>query len=225
MRNKVFSICYTFGVKKIFFLIFVLILAAGTLWYAKRSPAPASNTESKTFRNQALGISFVYPKILSASSTPDRVVLHHEVPFTHHDYCDFKSELGTTVETLRDFNVSFYVVEKNIVDTMKKESPYIPEENFVNGAVVPSPGFIDPFTVNDLQGFKIFEGAEGCGHTKYFLSVSNSKTLVITEEWITVFSGAIDSENKASAEAVPGVINKEKEAQIFNSIMQSLKLD
>lgn len=211
--------------KKIILTIFVVLVAVGVLWYTKNSKPTKINTEIKTYRSSDLGISFSYPQILYASSTSEEVVLHHEVSFTHHDYCDFRGEITSTTDKLTDFHLSFHVVNKNIIETMKNESPYIPEENFLNGEVVPSSGFIDPFEVNGMKGFKIFEGAEGCGHTVYYLAASNSKTLVMQEEWITVFSGVIDVENKNAAEAVPGVINKEKAAEILNSILQTVEIN
>jgi hypothetical protein len=214
--------------KKFILIIIVLALVLGGIWYYKKDKVTTPTTTTSTttnYRNSNLGLSFTYPKILTASSTAQLVTLHHEVPFTHHDYCDFKGEGDTTVPTLTDFHVTFRTENKSLIDTMKLESPYIPEENFVNGKVVPSPGFIDSYKIGELDGFRIFEGAEGCGQTTYYFPISSSKTLIIKELLITVFTGAIDVENKAAAEAVPGVLNKEKAAENFESILQTLKAD
>jgi hypothetical protein len=108
---------------------------------------------------------------------------------------------------------------------MKIYSPYIPQENFLNGEVVPSPGFIDPFQAGNLKGFAIFEGAEGCGHTIYYLKVSDNKTLIATNDLVTVFTGAIDAESMNAALSVPGVINKNEADSVFNEIMQSVKIN
>ncbi len=112
--------------------------------------------------------------------------------------------------------------DNNLVDTIKHESPYIPEENFLNGKVVPSPGFIDPVEFGNLQGYSIFEGAEGCGHTIYYLKVSERRTLVVILDFITIFSGSIDTENMNNALAVPNVINKTQAEEVFNTIMKSI---
>ena len=208
--------------KKNIAIILVFILVVGGIWYYKKIKKAPIDTTVTTYRNTNLGISFTYPKILTASTTEDSVTLHHEVPFIHHDYCDFKGEGDTTINTLTDFNVKFYTVDKSLVEAMKSESPYIPAENFVNGEVVPSPGFIDPYQSGNLKGYSIFEGAEGCGHTIYYLKVGSNKTLVVTSDLITVFTGAIDVENMNSALAVPGVLNKEKASVIFEAIMKTV---
>jgi len=219
-----YVICYTFFMKKIFVLLGIAMIAYFSFGYFKRASSPTVGNNN-TYKSTDLGISFTYPKILSASTTPQMITLHHQVPFSHVDYCDFKGDGTQKIPTLTDFHVSFHVSNKNLAETVKQESPYIPEENFVNGNVVPSPGFIDPVKTDNLSGFKIFEGAEGCGHVIYYLSGGSNKTLVIIRDWITVFSGVIDTENMAAAEAVPGVLNKAKEEEIFNSILNSLSLN
>ncbi len=211
--------------KKLALIILAFIVVVLISWYLKKENKPGTDPAIVTYRNANLGLSFTYPKILTANSNAQSVTLHHEVPFVHHDYCDFKGEGDTTINTLTDFNVNFHTENKGVVDTMKLESPYIPQENFVNGEVVPSPGFIDVYEAGNLKGYRIFEGAEGCGQTTYYFPISNTKTLVIKEELITVFTGAIDIENKSAAEAVPGVLNREKSTEIFESILKTLKAD
>lgn len=210
--------------KKALSVIIILALIGGVFWLnQKNKKAPAENLNT-AYRSTRLGIFFTYPKILTASTTSEKVTLHHSVPFTHHDYCDFKGEGTTTIDTLTDFNVDFYTTEKGLVDSMKSESPYIPQENFINGEVVESSGFIDKYTVGKLNGFKIFEGAEGCGRTIYYFPISNKKTLIVTEELVTVFTGAIDTENKEKAEAVEGVINREKETEILEAVLKTIEV-
>ena len=208
--------------KKIILSVLIMILVVGGFWYIKNKNKVPTNPDETIYKNSSLGISFTYPKILTASTTGNEVLLHHEVPFVHHDYCDFKD--GTSaIPTLTDFSVKFHIVNKNLVSTMKTESPYIPAENFVNGEVVPSPEFIDIYEMENLKGFKIFEGAEGCGHTIYYLPITESKTLVVINDLITIFTGAIDVESQTKAKAVPGVLNKEKAQAIFDSLMKTLK--
>lgn len=205
-------------------LVVIVFVVLGVLVYLN-SGKNVINPEFSTYKSQKLGISFSYPKILTASTTKDSVILYHEVPFVHHDYCDFKGEIDTTIDTLTDFRVNLQTVDKNINDAIREMSPYIPEENFINGEINASPGFIDPFDNGNLKGFSIFEGAEGCGHTIYYLKISDKKTLVVTRDFITVFSGAIDVENEEKAKAVSGVINKEKEEEIFETVMKTVRVE
>lgn len=211
--------------KKVLFIIVILALVFGAVFYGTKDNATPTNPDLVSYRNSRLGISFTYPKILTASTTKNVISLHHEVPFVHHDYCDFKGEGDTTINTLTDFRVSFYTVDKSLIDSMRQESPYIPEENFVDGNIIPSPGFIDSYENGELKGFRIFEGAEGCGHLIYYLKISEKKTLIVIDEFITVFSGAIDTENMDRALAVPGVINKNRASEIFESVLKTVKVD
>jgi len=125
---------------------------------------------------------------------------------------------------LTDFKVTIQKVNKDIVGTMKTISPYIPQENFVNNNVVVSPGFIDAYSVGTLNGYAIYEGAEGCGQTTYYFPISADKTLVINKASIQVLSGVIAKEKMDEVLAVPGVISKEKYEEIFLSILGSLKI-
>jgi hypothetical protein len=209
--------------KKSVLIFLVVILAGSGIWYFKVHKQ-SGNPDNASYRDENIGIAFIYPKTLKVTATADTITIRHDVPFEHHDYCDFKGEATTTVPNLTDFDLTLGIEQSGLIDAMKAKSPYIPEENFVNGQVVPSPGFIDPVAFGALSGYKIFEGAEGCGHTVYYFPVSDDRTLVATEEWVTVFSGAIDADNKAAAEAVPGVIDGKKEAAILDGILGSLKI-
>lgn len=209
--------------KKTISIIVLLIIVVVGFWFFKRAEAPV-DSQTATFNSSTLGITFNYPKILTVKEVAGKISVHHEIPFVHHDYCDFKGEIDTTLPIMPDFHLDMYVVSKNVTETMKQESPYIPEENFVNGNVVPSPGFIDESEFRNLKGFAIFEGAEGCGQTTYYFKLSDSKTLIIKQKMITVFTGAIAVEQKDKAEAVPGVINREKEAFVLNGILESLEV-
>ena len=208
--------------KKISILALIFLVSCVGFWFYTKGSKVKPDPNISSFRNSNLGISFKYPTILTAKTTGQSINIHHEIPFEHHDYCDFKGEATTTIKTLTDFNVEIHTASKNLVETMKSESPYIPDENFINGDIVPSPGFIDPVKFGALAGFSIFEGAEGCGHTIYYLEISDSKTLVITNDFITALSGVIDASKVNEILAVPGVISKESSEGIFRSILNSL---
>lgn len=209
--------------KKTLALILVILVASlGYFYFIKKEKAPApSNT--KTYRNSTLGLSFIYPNMLTASTTGSSVVVHHEVPFEHPDYCDFRGDNAGTQKNLTDFNIAISLSDKDIVETIKQKSPYISPENFVNGKVVTSPGFIDEVVIGNLSGYKIIEGVEGCGHTTYFFKISDNKTLVVVSDMITIFTGAIPEETASRAKAVPGIITSEEADQILKSIISTLK--
>jgi hypothetical protein len=218
--------------KKILLLLLVLLILiiGGGVWYLKTERKDTSGTPNvpivsttTTYTDSNTGISFTYPSILMRGKNKNDVILGHTVPFVHHDYCDFKGESTSTIPMLTDFQISMHVKNSPLTQTIKSESPYIPQENFVNGEIVESPGFIDSVKYKNLEGFSIFEGAEGCGHVIYYFPIASDKTLVVKRDFITIFSGAIDAEEGKKALQVPGVISKQKEQEIFDGILNSLK--
>ncbi len=214
--------------KKIFAFLFIVFLIGIGVWYVKIHRTVKIVPTTSTYRNNETGIVFIYPKTLTVKNTNDTgdtVVIHHEVPFEHHDYCDFKGEATGTSPTLTDFNVALHVDNLALVPAIRAESPYIPAENFLSNQVIPSPGFIDQVTVGKLSGYKIFEGTEGCGQTTYYFPVGSGKTLVVEDDLITVFTGAIDPSQTSSALAVPGIISKTDHDSILNSILQTVSVN
>lgn len=210
--------------KRIILVLVILFLATGIFWYIKNSETTPVNTDTKTYRNASLGIYFSYPKTLTASTTSDMVELHHDIPFTNNGDCDMIGD-EKTYERLTDFHMSLQTLNKNLVDTMKTLSPYIPEENFVNGEVVESPGFIDRYSAGSFSGFAIYEGAEGCGQVTYYFPIKNNNTLVIRKASIQALNPSVRSEENINAVlAVPDVISNEKSEEIFNEILKTLEV-
>lgn len=206
--------------KKLFYLLIILVVAF--VVYEKVNTKPVVNENIKTYRNSKIGLSFSYPKILSASTTADVVTLHHEIPYKNKGDCDMMGD-EKTYDNLTDFKVSFEVSNKNLVETMKEKSPYIPKENFVDDIVVESPGFIDKYNIGNLDGFAIYEGAEGCGQTTYYFPIEKNKTLFITKMSIQILSGVANEEKAKEVLKVPGVISRTESDEIFQKILLTLK--
>ncbi len=208
--------------KKIFFyVLIVLILLIGFFYFKNTKVNPEKMT---AYKSEKLGISFEYPKILNLIPENESVILHHEVPYKNTGDCDMMGD-EKTYDNLTDFEVKFRVFNMGISESMKKESPYIPEENFVNRTIVPSPGFIDEFNVGVLSGYSIYEGAEGCGHTIYYLKINPERTLVINKKSIQHLSGVRGEENVREVLKTPNVISKEEAEVIFMNILGSMKID
>lgn len=209
--------------KKIFFVILVVIIIGwGYYVFVKEKPTPTENP-NKQYRNSNLGISFPYPKFLTASTTNNTVILHHDIPYQNHGACDMMGD-EKIYDRLTDFEMKIQVINKNLTNTVKNLSPYIPQENFVNNELVPSPGFIDIYTIKNLSGFAIYEGAEGCGQTTYYFAINPEKTLVVTNASIQALSGAIIPEKVNEVLAVPGVISRGNNQQILEFILQNLEV-
>jgi uncharacterized protein YxeA len=208
--------------KKIFTVIIVLIIISVGFWFTKKNNVSVETTTT-TYKNSSLNISFNYPKILTASTTNGVIVIHHDIAYENKGDCDMMGD-EKTYPRLTDFKVTIQKIKMGLIPTMKDLSPYIPQENFVNNAVVPSPGFIDIFKVGNLDGFAIYEGAEGCGQTTYYFPIGNNETLVITKASIQILSGVVAKDKMNEVLAVPGVISKEKSEAIFDSILETLKI-
>jgi len=204
-------------------IIIIILLVVGGLWLIKNNNKTPVDENIKTYKNLGLGISFDYPKNLTASTTDGVVVLHHDIAFENNGDCDMMGG-ENTYPRLTDFKVTIQKIDKNLVNTMKVVSPYIPQENFVNNEVVVSPGFIDAFEVGTLSGYAIYEGAEGCGQTTYYFPIKSDETLVINKASIQVLSGVTGKEKQDMVLAIPEVISKEKSEEIFISILKTLEI-
>lgn len=209
--------------KKVFIIFLVIVCLAGAALYIKKEKtAPKVPSTTTTYRSTETGIAFTYPKILTASTTDGVIELHHDIPYANSGACDMTGDLRS-YDKLTDFDMTVQVSSQSLVKTVKTMSPYIPQENFVNDTLVPSPGFIDPYRTSSLSGFAIYEGAEGCGHTIYYFPLSDSKTLVITKEMIQALNPSVRSqESIAAILSVPSAISPAQSEQIFDSIVTSL---
>jgi len=201
-------------------LVAIILLMGSVVYYRHTHRTPTDPTISR-YSNSELGISFSYPNILAASTTDGTVTVHHDIAYENTGDCDMKG-IDQTFPRLTDFEMTLRVFDTGLVKTMKTQSPYIPEENFINGEVVPSPGFIDPYTAGTFKGYAIYEGAEGCGQTAYYFPLGSSRTLLVTKASIQQLSTAASPETRTAILAVPGVISPEESDKIFSSIMKSI---
>jgi hypothetical protein len=207
--------------KKIFFGILVLLIAVADYGCPKKENTAAGESPNKHYENSETGISFTYPEYLTTSTAAGMAILHHDIPYENRGPCDMMGD-EKKYDRLTDFKMEIQIIDRNLTETVKTMSPYIPQENFANSELVASPGFIDPCTIGRYSGFAIYEGAEGCGHTRYYFRLSGDKTLVLTNASIQALSGAIAQEKVNEVLAVPGVISREKNIEIFESIVRSL---
>ena len=204
-------------------IIVILLIIVGAFWFVKKDKEVVTEKTTTTYKNSSLNVSFDYPKTLTVKTVGGVITLHHDIAYENHGDCDMVGD-EKTYPKLTDFKVTIQKTKTGLVDTMKNMSPYIPQENFINNTVVPSPGFIDEFKSGKLLGFVIYEGAEGCGQTTYYFPINNNETLVINKASIQILSGVIVGDKVNEVLAVPGVISKEQSESIFDSILKTLKI-
>lgn len=181
------------------------------------------NNDQIHHEDSTLGISFIYPGSLKLISKENSINLYHQIKFENSGDCDMTEE-GKKYEYLTDFDLTISITNKDIVSSMKEFSPYIPEENFIIGKVQPSPGFIDEYSNGKYAGYSIYEGAEGCGHTIYYLSITPQKTLVVKNKSIQILSSARTGPEKEKALLTTGIITPEVNSYYFDYIMKSLSV-
>lgn len=191
---------------------------------ASESSAPTHNQANglKVYKSEKLGLEFSYPEKLQLKESNGVITLNHQVPFENHGNCDMKGD-SKTYPNLSDFNLTIEQVNGNVAQAVKKISPYMPAENFTRDSLKINPGFIDQYKIGQLNGFAIYEGVEGCGHTIYYFPINSGKTLVVTHDMVQLLSGVISSNVKDELLKVPGVINNNESKSIFEGITQSLK--
>ena len=209
--------------KKLSFVVLILIIAGAGYYFLRKDNPPVGGDARSQYQNPDTGISFTYPENLTASTTDGIARLHHDIPYKNAGPCDMMGD-EKIYDRLTDLEMKIQIMNKGLTETVKSLSPYIPQENFVNGELVASPGFIDPCTIGNFSGFAVYEGAEGCGQTTYYFPIAGNRTLVITNASIQALSGAISQEKVNEVLAVPGVISRKNNQEIFESIVQSLKI-
>ncbi len=208
-------------------IIIFIIAAVATGWLLsnnQKTLTPISTTATTTLTFSGAGLSFTYPKELTAYQQNDNVVLHHEIPYQNTGACDMEGD-SVVYPMLTDFHVTMRIVNSPLVQTVKSISPYIPKENF-NGAVLKvSPGFIDSFEAGAYKGFMIYEGAEGCGVITYYFPITPQKTLVVQRASIQALNPAVRQPEKIrEVLAVSGAIAPSLSDQIFTDILQHLTI-
>jgi len=182
----------------------------------------AGQGELKTFQNG--DIEFKYPQNIIVTEKDGQVTLNHNIPFQNHGTCDMRGD-EQTYPTLDDFNVYIRIMDGNLAQAAKSSSSYMPAENFASDTLKISPGYIDKYQVGDWSGFAIYEGVEGCGHTRYYFPVNSAKTLVVTKDMVQQLSGVMSSNIKEEILKVPGAISPEESDKIFRQILESLKVN
>ena len=209
---------------KVSFGILILLVAGAGYGCPKKESTAAGISPNKHYANSETGISFAYPEVLTARTEAGVAILHHDIPYKNGGACDMMGD-EKEFDRLTDFEMKIQILARDLSESVRDLSPYIPQENFVNGELVASPGFIDACTIGRFSGFAIYEGAEGCGHVRYYFRLPGRRTLVVTNASIQALSGAISQEKVDEVLAVPGVIPREKNMEIFESILGDLIVD
>lgn len=207
-------------------IIIFIITAVATAWLLfknQKAVSLPSTTATTTLTFRGAGLTFSYPKELTAYKQDDNVVLHHEIPYQNTGACDMEGD-SVVYPMFTDFHVTMRIVNSPLVQTVKSLSPYIPEENFAHDVLKVNPGFIDSFESGAFKGFVIYEGAEGCGVITHYLPIPGNKTLVVQKASIQALSGVRGQEEIQNILRVPGAIAPSVSDRIFMEILRSLTL-
>lgn len=173
------------------------------------TPSPEETFGWKKYSDSSF--SFDYPEMISVKKEGETVTLDHSIAYKHPNPCDFKGDAPPS-EKITDFNVSIKIVNKSPKDFI--QSNEWPDWDWVSQ---------NPFKFGSLSGFKVSPGVEGCGEDIYYLTISSNKTLVITQPFVTEFTGAIgDSQSYLS---LPGIIPPNQAEVFFTKIVSSLKVN
>lgn len=215
--------------RNIFITFFVAVV--GVIGFFLFSKAPDKNTPSPvidgnlptTSYSSTYGITLTYPVELSLSEKDGLITFHHEIPYKNTGGCDMIGD-EKTYDMLTDFDMTIQIVNTPLIQTVRRMSAYIPEENFIGNTLKVTPGFIDSFEAGILNGFTLYEGAEGCGFTTYYFPIPGERTLIIQQASIQALSGVRGNAEIEKILAVPGAISKEESEMMFMSIVNSLTI-
>ena len=175
----------------------------------------------QTYTNPNLGINFSFPPILSVTNQSDTITLTHSLPLSHPNPCDFVGDYPQLLSQFTDFNIVFEVSPTDLMTTVRAKEDGLLDEYISQNTLLTSPGFIDPVSIGQLTGYKIFRGVEGCGNHIYYLSSSPTQTLIIRRDTIPEFSGGVSDYEKYLS--ISGVISPAQEEQIITRILSTFK--
>jgi hypothetical protein len=180
----------------------------------------------KTYHDKELKFELKYPaKLIQISKEGQRLKLLHSIPFEHSNPCDFDDTPDPPFKELTDFNVTLEILDKNLKGAVLWYEASAAEyflTRFTSDSVLQlEPGHIDTVRAGLLKGYRIFQGAEGCGRFNYYFVLDAANTLAVTRKHITELDPVIESykENRK----LPGVIVPEREEELFNSILSTFK--
>ena len=155
-----------------------------------------------TYRNEALGFEFKYPEKLNLIESESEVVLNHSIDYENYGDCDMLGG-NQLYQTLDDFNVSFEVIHNHVDHDLY--------------------GYDYTYKAGLLEGYWIYEGAQGCGNIVYYFPAGEDKTLVVTRAAVQALSGISLIWDLEEILQVPGVIPKEEAEEIFDQILATFK--
>ena len=239
MKNNLYSKGF---IAPVFIVIIALLVIGGGVYFYKNkkveAPVVVNESENVGLDNQQevvpidttvkstntksfkLGtLEFSYPNNLSFNQKGDIISLSHSIPTGKYvNSCDLED--GSTIEGVNDFNVSFRLFNKNLRDSvLSNESDYFSKNYIKNDTFVLSDGFVEKFSLGNLNGFKISMGLEGCGVDNYYFPISSTKTLFISKSW---HAQTYPGTDLPKLNNIPGFINKAREEQIFKDILSSV---
>lgn len=170
-------------------------------------------------------LSFAYPRTLTLAESQGSFVLRHAVRARHEDPCAFKDDVAW-LDELVDFDVTLELLESDLRTAVAGDSPGIAERFVTAEAVVPSPGYIDPWRIGTFSGFRIWRQVEGCGETRYYLRLAPRRTLRVTRRTVYELEyGSRDVRVRKALTSQKGVILPKQADVIFERVVASVRLN
>lgn len=170
---------------------------------SQNSPQP--NLKTFTVGN----LEFSYPDNLTLSKKGETTALEHSISWVHENRCAFTAEDKKILDNLEDFTLNFSLINKNISDAMKSNTPpYDPKND------------IEKFSVGSLNGYKVHYNFEACGINQYYFKVSDEKTLLISRPFHVQ---SAPQQRLSELDKINGFISSQQEEKIFNDILLSVK--
>jgi hypothetical protein len=164
-----------------------------------------------------------YPKqLLNLKSIANGVLLSHAIPYKHSNPCDMSGE-SSILKDLIDFSMDIELYNMNFKQLLiSQKNEDMCEYLLTDNSFKLEPGFIDEIGTNELKGYKVSSGCEGCGIYKYYFSLNKDTTLLITRPYSIFNPLMAESEHKKYL-SLPGIITKEEEEKLFRKILLTFR--
>lgn len=174
-----------------------------------------------------MNLFFAYPEDqLELDDEDESIILSHGVPYTHPDPCDFRGD-GTILDEVTDFHLTIEQTGATLIDAVSSRMHWTApdKELFITEDgkdLRESEGFIEVMNFDNVSGYVVLQGVEGCGQFIYFLENEDGNVVILTDKYVTELSGVLG--DTSTYESLPGIILPPQHGDILNGLLNTLSV-
>ena len=186
---------------------------------------PPSYTRSwSVYKSDSIHLQFRVPAFVTVSENVAEIIISHNIPFVHNDYCDFVGNKPQPT-TLDDVSITFSISDDPLREVLKNtlggtdqlESVLDESNHFVLQA-----DFVDEFKIGSLIAHRVRYSVEGCGMNYYFILMGNRTLIAQIPEQGDLYDTSSQYNNYKTL-LEPDPYSREQQAQLLKDIVSTMR--